>query len=96
MPWWVHKSAEDQIPKRRPARRGDVGCFGLHPDVIEYLPDCGTVRYEGDDADLTTADCAQEREYIVDAGDQNGSQTERRALRLHWLEPAGRRVAKLR
>lgn len=38
--------------------RGDAGWLRLHPDVIEYLPDIGTVRDEGDDAHLPATERA--------------------------------------
>jgi hypothetical protein len=54
------------IPKRWLARRGDAGRLGICPDVIECLPDIGTVRDDGDDAPQATIDGAQELEYLVD------------------------------
>lgn len=57
-------------PQRWPERWCDVLRLRLDPDVIEYLPDIGAVRDEGDDAHLPAADGAQEREHLIDAGNQ--------------------------
>jgi hypothetical protein len=35
------------IPQRRPARRGDAGRLGFHPDVIEDVSDVGAAGDEG-------------------------------------------------
>jgi hypothetical protein len=56
------------IPKRRP---------GICPDVVQDVPDIGAVRNEGDDAHLPTTDGAQEREHLVDAGNQHRPQVVR-------------------
>jgi hypothetical protein len=42
-------------PQWRPACRGYAFWLGLHPKVIEYMPDIGTVRDERNDAHLATA-----------------------------------------
>lgn len=73
------------IPKRRPACRGHVRRLGLHPDVVEYLPDVGTVGDEGNDAHLPTAQGAQKRKHLVNAGDEHRPQIVCSALgRFRW------------
>ena len=57
--------------------------FGLHPDVLQYLPDISTVRDERDDAHLPTAQRAQQREHLLDAGDQHRPQV--MGCALGWL-----------
>lgn len=47
------------IPQRRPACRGYAGWLSLHPDVMQLVPDIGTVGDEGDDARLPVADRAK-------------------------------------
>ena len=66
------------VPKWWPACRGDGWRLGLHTDVLQDLPDIGTVRDERDDAHLTTADRAYQRKNPVDAGDQHCPQVVRR------------------
>src|SRR5664280_759281 len=81
------------LPQRWPACRGDVWRLTVHPDVIEDLPNVGTVRDERDQAHLATTDWAQQREHLVDAGDQHRPQVVRwcafgwhgHRLRLGWL-----------
>jgi hypothetical protein len=66
------------LPQGWPTRLGNVGCLGLHPDVIQYLPDTCAVRNERDDSHLPATDWAQEREHFVNAGDQHRPQVMRR------------------
>ena len=74
------------IPQRRPACRGDARRLCLCPDVIQYVADVGAVRDEGDDSHLPATQGAQQREHLVDSGNQHRLQVVRRALgwcRLH-------------
>jgi len=50
-------------------RRGNGWCFGLHPDVIQDVPDVGAYD-KAADAHLADAERAQQREHLVDAGSQ--------------------------
>lgn len=58
--------------------------LGVHSDVVQYLPDLCTFGDKGDQAHLTTALRAQEREHFVDAGNQHSPQVMRQAL--GWIE----------
>ena len=42
--------------------------------MLKDVPDIGTVRDKGDDAHLPTAQRAQKREHLVDAGNQHRPQ----------------------
>src|SRR3990167_451858 len=77
------------VPQWRPACRGDVRRLRLHPDVLQYLADIGTVCDEGDDVHLPAADGAQQREHLVDTGHQHRPQIVRRALGWHRLGGLG-------
>ena len=48
--------------------RGDVWGLRTCPDVIEYLPDVGTVRDKCDKPHLSTAHGAQQWEHLVTTG----------------------------
>ena len=65
--------APARVPQRRPACRRVARWLRLHPDVVQYLTDVGAVRDEGDDAHLPATKWAQQREHLVDAGDQRRS-----------------------
>lgn len=62
------------IPQRRPACRGDVWWLGLHPDVVQYLPDVSAVGDERDDVHLPATDWAQQRKHLIDTGNQHRPQ----------------------
>ena len=62
------------IPQRRPACRGDARRLCLCPDVLQYVPDVGAVRDEGDDAHLPATQRSQQREHFVDSGHQHRPQ----------------------
>jgi len=49
------------VPQRRPACWRDARWLGLCADVLQYLPDVGAVRDEGNDSHLACADRAQQR-----------------------------------
>ena len=82
------------IPQRWPARRGYVWWLRVHPDVIKDLSDLRALGEKGDQAHLTTAHWAQQREHFVDAGDQHRPQIMRlrpfgcRRLGRGWDSPA--------
>lgn len=61
----IHLRITTVLRQRRPACRGDVRWLGLHPDVIEYLPDVDTVRDERADAHLSTTDRAHQGKHLV-------------------------------
>ena len=65
------------IPQRWPACRRYVRGLGVHPDVIEALPDLCALGDKCDQAHLPTAHWAQQREHLVDAGDQRRPQVMR-------------------
>jgi hypothetical protein len=66
------------ITQRWPARRGYVWWLRVHPDVIEDLSDLRARCNERDQAHLPTTQWAQQREHLVDAGDQHRPQVMRR------------------
>jgi hypothetical protein len=49
------------ILQRRPARQGDVWWLGLHPNVVQYLPDVSAAGDKSDDSHLPATDRAQQR-----------------------------------
>ena len=59
------------IPQRRPACRGDARRLCLCPYMLQYVADVGAVRDEGDDAHLPATQGAQQREHLIDAGQQH-------------------------
>ena len=65
----AHLRITTVIPQRWPACWGYARGIGLHPDVLQYLPDIGAVRDERDQPHLPTAHRTQQREHLVDAGD---------------------------
>jgi hypothetical protein len=65
------------LPDRRPTCWCDVGRLRLNPDVIEHLPDIDAVRNERNNAHLAAAQWAQQREHLVDSGDQHRPQVVR-------------------
>src|SRR5450830_193343 len=77
------------LPQRRPACRGDAWRLTVHTDVLQNFPHLGPVGDEGDEAHLGAAQWAQQREHLVDAGDQRRPQVVRWCafgwLRLGWL-----------
>ena len=82
------------IPHWRPACRADVRGLRLHTDRVEYLPDVGAVRDERNQAHLSAAHRAQQREHLVNSGDQHFPQVVRRyALGWHGLGRGWERVA---
>ena len=77
------------IPQRRPACRGDARWLCLRPDVVQYLPDVGAVRDEGDDSHLPATDRAEQREHLIDTGLQHRPEIVRWALGQHRLSMLG-------
>lgn len=57
-----------------PACRGIVRRLTVQPDVVQDVPDVGTVRDEGNDAHLPAVDGAHKRKYLVDMGDPHSSE----------------------
>ena len=74
------------VPERLPACWGNTRWLCLHPDVLQYLSDVGTVRNEGDDSQLPATEEAQQREHLVDAGNQHRPQVVRRLLGWQRLD----------
>jgi hypothetical protein len=70
-------------PRRWPERRGYVWGLGVDPSVVQDLPDLRALGDERNQAHLPTAHRAQQREQLVDAGDQHRPQLVRRALGRH-------------
>ena len=72
------QSQERCVGRRLTQRQVGIAAIAHSPvrlsEVFQYLPDVGTVRNERDQAHLSTALGAQQREHLVDAGDQNGPQ----------------------
>ena len=66
------------IPQRWPARRGNLRGIWIDPDVIKDLADLRALGNECDQADLPTAQRAQQREHFANTGDQHRPQAVRR------------------
>ena len=62
---------------RRTPIRGYVRGLGVDSDVIEDIPDLRALADKGDQAHLLTAIRAQQREHLVDSGDQHCPQVVR-------------------
>ncbi len=69
------------IPQRWPACRGDAGSFGRDPDVLQYLVDVCAVGDEGNDAHLSCAVRADQREHFKDTGKKYATEIKVRAER---------------
>ena len=84
------------IPRRWPACRGDARRLCLCTYMLQYVADVGAVRDEGDDAHLPATQGAQQREHLIDAGQQLRPEIVRRALGLHRLDWLGLHLRRLR
>jgi hypothetical protein len=65
------------IPQQRPACRGNVWRHAVHTDVLQNLSNLGPVGDEGDEAHLAAAQWSQQRQHLVDAGNQHRPQVVR-------------------
>jgi hypothetical protein len=74
------------IPQQWPARGGYARGLRVGPDVLQYLHDLCALGNERDQPDLPTAHRTEQREHLVDAGDQQRPQVVR--LRLLGLDGA--------